>query len=290
MTGVPVPSSISSPLCRSDEASLRSVRTFLVVGVLALLFVCLPTFAWSAKTNSESRRVSPVSDTVWFDEDTGELLPVEVEDQRTDTENRSSRWTAVSSNTPNPVNPTAPATNFPFAQLFGWLMLGGLLIGLVSILAWVFANSDFDFTPGNIEQSLLKGENVDRQTRQRMEHLPEALRDTTVNPRSEAERLMQDGQFNEAIIYLYGHQLLLLDRVHWLRLARGKTNSRYVREAKRSQPEAGSRLQETVSAFERAYFGRHDLSQAEFERLWKLNMTLEQDIQNADSVQTPGAA
>ncbi|MFG0264395.1 MAG: DUF4129 domain-containing protein [Rhodopirellula sp. JB055] len=273
----------------SHGTSIPFVRTFWLGCFLTCQLVCLSTIAWSAETATESSRISPVSDSVWFDEETGNLLPVEVEDQRSEAENRASRWTAVTSNKTTAANP-APHTNFSFARLFGWLMLGGLLIGLVSILAWVFANSDFDFTPGNIEQSLLKGETIDRQTRQRMEQLPEALRDTNVNPRTEAERLMRAGKFNEAIIYLYGHQLLLLDRVHWLRLARGKTNSRYVRETKRSRTETGTRLQQTVSAFERAYFGRHELSQAEFERLWQYNAMLEQEIQAADAVRTPGAA
>ena len=229
---------------------------------------------------------SPVSGSIWFDEDAGELIPVEVSDQQTDTDNRNSRWTGVSTNNAKatPAAPaTAPTTGLTIARLFGWLMLAALLIGLVSLLAWVFSNSD-------VEQSLLTGEQLDRQTRQRMEHLPEALRDTSVNPRAQAERLMQAGQCNEAVIYLYGHQLLLLDRVHWLRLARGKTNSRYVRETKRSQPDAGNRLQQTVSAFERAYFGRHEISQAEFQRLWETNAVLEQSIQAADSVRKTGAA
>ncbi|KLU04100.1 putative signal peptide and transmembrane protein [Rhodopirellula islandica] len=276
---------------RSRLGPFGSVRALWFSCVLPCICFSVCTPALSAESTTESARVSPVSDSVWYDDDTGELVPVEVQDQQTDTENRGSRWTAVTSNKSTAATPApATTTSFPFAQLFGWLMLGGLLVGLVSMLAWVFANSDFDFHHGSVEQSLLEGDRVDRQTRQRMEHLPEALRDTTVNPRSEAERLMREGQFNEAIIYLYGHQLLLLDRVHWLRLARGKTNSRYVREAKRSQPDTGSRLQHTVAAFERAYFGRHELSQSEFERLWQTNAALEQAIQSADSARQPGAA
>ncbi|WDQ15344.1 DUF4129 domain-containing protein [Rhodopirellula sp. P2] len=276
---------------RSQLGSFCSRRALWFSCVLPCVFIGVSASALAAESPPDAARVSPVSDSVWYDEDTGDLVPVEVQDKQTDTENRGSRWTAVTSNKSTAATPApATTTGFPFAQLFGWLMLGFLLVGLVSLLAWVFANSDFDFSHGNVEQSLLEGDRVDRQTRQRMEHLPEALRDTTVNPRSEAERLMREGQFNEAIIYLYGHQLLLLDRVHWLRLARGKTNSRYVRETKRSHPNSGTRLQQTVAAFERAYFGRHELSPSEFERLWQLNATLEQEIQSADSVRQPGAA
>ncbi|MEO9590318.1 DUF4129 domain-containing protein [Rhodopirellula bahusiensis] len=273
--------------------SPRPARAILFCFVVPFLVGIVPAPSIAADSSKEANLASPVEGSVWFDEDAGELVPVEVDDQQSENENRDSRWTAVRSNKSRtaPAAPVAATnTGFSFARLFGWLMLGTLLVGLVTLLAWVFTNSDFDFTPGSVEQSLLTGEQLDRQTRQRMEHLPEALRDTSVNPRAQAERLMQAGQYNEAVIYLYGHQLLMLDRVHWLRLARGKTNSRYVRETVRSQPDSGQRLQQTVAAFERAYFGRHDLSQAEFMRLWQSNAKLEQDIQSADSVRKPGAA
>lgn len=276
----------------SRQTRLRCGKTMLCVllGIVCLLGSAMNSASAQSPT-ADAAVESPVRDSAWYDEQTGQILPVEVEDQRSDTENRDSRWTGVSTTGGKAAKaPAATTGGFSWGRLFGWLMLIALLTGLVSVLVWVFANSDFDFNSGTIEQSLITGQQLDQQTRQRMEHLPEALRDTTVNPRGQAEKLMQEGQYNEAIIYLFGHQLLLLDRVHWLRLARGKTNSRYVRETRRSEPMTGQRLQETVASFERAYFGRHEISQSEFERLWQQNEAMEQDIQHASSPKKTGAA
>ena len=50
----------------------------------------------------------------------------------------------------------------------------------------------------------------------------------------EAQRLYRNGDYAQAIIYLFSHQLLQLDRRHWLRLVKGKTNRQYLREVRRS--------------------------------------------------------
>ena len=102
--------------------------------------------------------------------------------------------------------------------------------------------------------------------------------------RSEAERLMNEGEYDQAIILLFGHQLLLLDRVGMLRLNRGKTNRKYVRETRALDPESADRLQGTVTAFERSYFGRHLITAREFADLWQANAELEQAIERRQEV------
>ncbi len=87
-------------------------------------------------------------------------------------------------------------------------------------------------------------------------------------------------RFDQAIILLFAHQLLLLDRVGILRLNRGKTNGKYVRETRGSDPDLARRLRATVSAFEMSYFGRHDLSRDRFSELWNSNLKLEQAVQS----------
>lgn len=57
---------------------------------------------------------------------------------------------------------------------------------------------------------------------QRISLLAPELQRTDVNLRNEAERLMRAGQLDDAIILLFGHQLILLDRAGWLRLAQGQ--------------------------------------------------------------------
>lgn len=259
----------------------------MIAAIICLLMLPMPASTPSLAATEIS---SPVKDSVWYDSSTGDLVPVEVADQQSDARNRGSRWQQSAKTKPAATTTTGGNWNFSLAELFGWLMLVVLLVGLVSLLAYVFANSDFEFGQRTIEQTLLTGRELDQQTRQRIEHLPEALRDTSVNPRGEAERLMNVGQYNEAIIYLYGHQLLLLDRVHWLRLTRGKTNNKYIRETRQAHRPSGEKIQQTVRAFERSYFGRHAPTQAEFMALWQNNLTLEQDVQMAASTKSRSAA
>jgi len=109
----------------------------------------------------------------------------------------------------------------------------------------------------------------------RIRELPLELRRTDVDLRTEAERLMNLGQLDEAIKCLFGHQLITLDRRGFLRLSRGKTNGRYVTETKNDSREAALILRSTVSAFEASYFGRHTPAMELFRQLWQENSRLE---------------
>jgi hypothetical protein len=80
----------------------------------------------------------------------------------------------------------------------------------------------------------------------------------------EARRLYQQGNYSEAIIYLFSHELVELDRFAIVRLAKGKTNRQYLREAAQVQSLAGP-LELTMTAFEDVFFGRRVLDRAGFE-------------------------
>ncbi len=86
---------------------------------------------------------------------------------------------------------------------------------------------------------------------------------------------MNLGRLDEAIVLLFGHQLLLLDRGGMLRLARGKTNGRYLRETRGKSPEAHQLLAHSVAAFEASYFGGHAPQPEQFASLWAENAELE---------------
>ena len=57
---------------------------------------------------------------------------------------------------------------------------------------------------------------------------------------------MQSGEYDQAIILLFAHQLLLLDGYGALRLNRGKTNRRYIRETRAVNPDAAKCLAVTI--------------------------------------------
>jgi hypothetical protein len=272
---------------------------------LALGWVCaiLLWFPRPVSAATDTMDASPSSDalqdTVWFDAEQGSIIPIKVKPREDDSLNRDSRWLPKPKRVQVPDNPSANAaggggaagtgtgwfgTDLTLGNLLGWLLLVSLVTVLVLAIAYALSKSDFDFASGSSSKRTLQTRTPDQQTIERMKHLPAELRRSGVDFRSEAERLMEASQFDQAIILLFAHQLLLLDRAGLLRLNRGKTNRRYVRETRSSDPTLAGYLQETATAFERSYFGRHSIDREKFTRLWKDNETLEQSIERRQEV------
>ncbi len=243
---------------------------------------------------------SPVSDalrtTVWFDAEKNSLKPVDVQPQIDDSLNRNSRWLPkppqVKSNPgPNSTNNPQPNaggaagtglfnTGLSTLNLLGWLTLGIVVLAGVAAIFYVLSRAELQTkNAGNGGKSVLSGKTPDEQTLERMKHLPKELRRTDVNLRSEAQRLMQDAQYDQAIILLFAHQLLMLDRYGLLRLNRGKTNRKYIRETRASSEQVAGCLESTVASFERSYFGRHKITRNEFSDTWRLNEKLETSLE-----------
>jgi hypothetical protein len=79
--------------------------------------------------------------------------------------------------------------------------------------------------------------------------------------------LYDASQYSEAIIYLFSHELVELDKHQVIRLSKGKTNRQYLRET-RSRPLIAGMLESTMVAFEDSFFGNKQLSRDVFERSW----------------------
>lgn len=84
---------------------------------------------------------------------------------------------------------------------------------------------------------------------------------------AEAERCYQQGNYGEAIIYLFSHQLVELDKHRRIRLTKGKTNRQYLRELRR-HPSLCRLMEQTTIAFEDVFFGHHPLDRSRFEACW----------------------
>ena len=84
----------------------------------------------------------------------------------------------------------------------------------------------------------------------------------------EARRYYQQGDYSEAIIYLFSYQLVELDKFALIRLAKGKTNRQYLREAAQVQP-LEAPLELTMTAFEDVFFGRRVLDRERFEACFR---------------------
>ncbi|WP_146525052.1 DUF4129 domain-containing protein [Novipirellula artificiosorum] len=273
----------------------RMMRMLLM---LTLLNLCLPSIAASQDASldvpPDTENVSLPS-TPWYDAQDQVLIPVELKSSIDDTENRDSRWLPKAKRLVKPPDPVKSnsagnsgsgwfGTELSIGNLFGWFLLVMIVVSAVGGLVYALSKTEIDLSAKSQTKAQLGPQSPDDQTIERMKHLPAELRRTDVNLKSEAERLMMLGHFDQAIILLFAHQLLLLDRAGILRLNRGKTNGKYVRETRAVDSELGTRLNETTDAFERSYFGRHSITASEFERLWTQNALVEQVVQTHHEV------
>jgi hypothetical protein len=84
---------------------------------------------------------------------------------------------------------------------------------------------------------------------------------------AEAERSYRDGNYRRAIVFLFSHQLVELDKHQRIRLERGKTNRQYLREI-RPLPALYGLVEQTMLVFERVFFGHRPLDRQTFETCW----------------------
>ena len=257
--------------------------------LIVVLAAFLPVAARGQSTDPASPPPRMLDDTTWYDADTGTIIPMHVKEVTDDSLNRHSRWLPKAQRVPdNTASATAAGgtggnglfgSDVTLSNVFGWLLLTLVICVIVGFLVYAFSKAEIDLGDTRSKSEGDQEAAPDAQTIERMKHLPAELRRTDVNLRSEAERLMNEGQFDQAIILLFGHQLLLLDHAGLLRLSRGKTNGRYVRETRGADRASADRLRMTATAFERSYFGRHAISGQEFKALWHSNELLEQRVQ-----------
>ncbi len=150
-----------------------------------------------------------------------------------------------------------------FLYWFAWSVLAVLLIVLVILLIRTYLARETgtadDVGLGALARRLAE---IDR-----VEALPVRLERPQTDLLGEARRNYQQGNYDEAIIYLYSYELIELDKNQIIRLARGKTNRRYLQETRRRST-LGNLLQQTIVAFEDVFFGNLTLSRARFEACW----------------------
>ncbi|QEG40691.1 DUF4129 domain-containing protein [Roseimaritima ulvae] len=262
-------------------SSPRSAASLLILLATALSAASQETSVPTA-AEVESNIAESVGDTAWYDSETQQLRPVTVRERIDDASNRNSRWLPK----PERVSRANPAAGgggggatgvgtSSASNIIGWVLMTFLAVLMIGVLVYFFSKGEMEVDIGAGKRRKTRHDPFDQDLTERMEQLPVEVRQQGSDMRGEAERRMRAGDFDTAIIYLFGHQLLQLDRYQMLRLSRGKTNRQYVREANASG-ESGRILQQTVDSFEASYFGRHAVTASRFEFLWKENERLEQ--------------
>ncbi len=148
--------------------------------------------------------------------------------------------------------------------LFQWLAWTALAV-VLAVVAWLLYRAGRSLEPIG-PAAEVRSEKADEE-RRRIEALCLPVREKPADFLAEAARCYQAGNYREAIIYFFGHQLLELDRHQLIRMTKGKTNRQYLGEIGRL---AGLQrlLEQTMVAFEDVFFGNHSLDRDRFEACW----------------------
>jgi hypothetical protein len=116
----------------------------------------------------------------------------------------------------------------------------------------------------------------------RIEDLPEGLRPETDDPWAEALRCRDRGDYARAVVCLFVHQLLTLERLRQLRLHPGRTGRQLVRSI--GDREFRTWVDTTLRLFEGVYYGHHPATAEAFEPVWVAAEAFEQRIAIAKGV------
>jgi hypothetical protein len=256
----------------------------LILTVLAIVFAAsLSCWAADEKTVADEQAVQNAKQALsgsvrfpWYDRQGDDVRPLEIT-PRQPVANRGAKWAAKPR-----VARTWPRGRWdflgPVLQWLGitvWIVLLGLVAYLVATAMLSDEASDAAAARRIVES---------RRHADRVEALPFQLRAAAGDFLGEARRLYEAGLYSEAIVYLFSHELVELDKHHVIRLAKGKTNRQYLRET-RQRPTLRTVLEATMIAFEEAFFGNKTLSRDEFERCWNGVDAFQQDL-----ARTQGAA
>lgn len=187
----------------------------------------------------------------WYDADRDELKPVRVVQP-------------ARLSDPKPLNWQWSWGGMSLGQLLIWGAIVLLLIAIAAAFVWAYVNHE-NLSAGEEAAAAGQGRAADSA---RIEALPFSMRRDRRDLLGEALRHYEQGNFAEAVIYLFSHELVEMDKRQVIRLVKGKTNRQYLREIRR-QPRLQRIIGQTMVAFEDVFFGNHALDRARFEACWR---------------------
>lgn len=147
-----------------------------------------------------------------------------------------------------------------------WLAWSGIAV-LVALLVWLMVRAWRKRARREAASSRNSGRADPAEEKRRVEALPSHAGRKRDDLLAAAAECYQQGNYAEAIIYLFSHQLVELDKSQLIRLAKGKTNRQYLRELGR-RITLRRLLQRTMVAFEEVFFGNYSIDRARFESVW----------------------
>jgi hypothetical protein len=147
-------------------------------------------------------------------------------------------------------------------ELIAWIAVTLALMVLIFLLFWLWRRYGVDSARDEERAGSRIGSAA------RMEGLPAGLRPETDDPWTEAVRRRAAGDYAGAVICLFAHQLLVLDRLQQIRLVPGRTGRQLIRAVDNRQ--YYTCVEPTLRLFEAVYYGHRAPSVEAFESVWAL--------------------
>ncbi len=152
------------------------------------------------------------------------------------------------------------------ATFWQWTIRVGLVLA-AALLVYLMVRAYRKWRGGSAESQSETATAAQQDDTQRIESLPFPVRRGRLDLLGEARAHYEQGNYAQAIVYLFSFQLVRLDREQIIRLTKGKTNRQYLREV---GPRRALRrlVEQTMVAFEDVFFGNRRLDRARFESCW----------------------
>ena len=227
-----------------------------VLWAIALAAAADPTPPASASTTTAEPAAKALArgNYPWYDAQADALKPVEPPAQPIEPKVRAS----------SPSSGTGAA--FDLGQLIVFVLIALGLAALIALIAWAWSRGQFASDP-------VPAPTGPARSPTRVGDLPAGLTRIDGDPLAEAARLRASGDYAGAIVCLFAHQLLALDRHRLARLMPGRTGRQLVRSV------ANATVRDLVTPalrlFEEVYYGHNPPSAEAFEAVWEQAQTLE---------------
>lgn len=260
---------ISSPIPRHEEVSCSGsfnggVFHWFAADRVAISRVASDRVA-SDWVSEGARGLSRSARFPWYDSARDDVRPIHPETPRDLAGNRDSTWEKgdPSESSRQPTSRRRSETLSTFLRVVSWISLILVALAVAFGLAWALLRRDSSGAEPARRRTLSK-----EKASWQIEQLPFDLAPENLDLRGEAQRLLETGDFRQALIYLYGYQLAYLDQHHLIQLERGKTNRQYLSQL-RSEPHLRALFEQTMVLFEDVYFGGRDVTRSQVTAGWE---------------------
>lgn len=162
--------------------------------------------------------------------------------------------------TPPPAAAAATGTASTVGTSLVWIAGTVMAVLIIALLVYGFLKLESDDGAAGGEDSKKRK----RRIRDHIKHLPFEIEEQDGDFETFAEKSFRNGDYSNAVIYLFADLLVAMSESGVVRLQRGKTNRQYLNEIW-DHGEIRPYYRKIMTAFEDAFFGKHEIEKSRAE-------------------------